>query len=388
MSLPVRTVQVLKLPRGKSPNWYLRWWEPKPNGEGWKERWKSTKTIVKKDAERQRRRLERELEGGRKAHDDPPWEEFVELFLDVYGVRRPKTTMSLYEHCLNAFGKLAKPKRLSAVTRILIEDFANDRIYLGAAPATVNRDLRHLRAALRWAKRRGLLGGAPDFHGLFLKEPRKRPTIIPEEDFAAILAALKEPRLKLKYRPAAWWRVFLYLSYYLGVRRGELLALSWSDVDFARLEVRVVAGTSKGRKERMVPIATDLAAILETWRAESGGAAAAAVLPWPYDTFRHIYHDWHAIQDAAGIPADAHYVPKNCRSTCASALIASNVPTVVVKDFLGHANVTTTENYYINTKPALRAAANARRIHADGEAEAKGPTAANLTRRSALKREM
>jgi len=38
------------------------------------------------------------------------------------------------------------------------------------------------------------------------------------------------------------------------------------------------------------------------------------------------------------------------------------VPTVVVKDFLGHATVATTENYYINTKPALRAAANARKV--------------------------
>ncbi len=87
---------------------------------------------------------------------------------------------------------------------------------------------------------------------------------------------------------------------------------------------------------------------------------------------RQIYEDWHAIQDAAGIPADAHYVPKDCRSTCASALIAGNVPTIVVKDFLGHANVTTTENYYINTKPALRAAANARRIHAESEVQERG----------------
>lgn len=67
-------------------------------------------------------------------------------------------------------------------------------------------------------------------------------------------------------------------------------------------------------------------------------------------------------QKATGIPDGQHYVPKNCRSTCASALIASNVPTVVVKDFLGHATVATTENYYINTKPAMRAAASARKV--------------------------
>ena len=104
------------------------------------------------------------------------------------------------------------------------------------------------------------------------------------------------------------------------------------------------------------------------------------MLPWPYDDYRTIYEDWHAIQVAAGIPAGEHYVPKNCRSTCASELIAANVPTVVVKDFLGHQSVATTENYYINTKPALRAAANARKVRLEnGEAKpgevAKGDSA-------------
>ena len=366
MAVNIRKVQVLRLPSGKSPFWYIRWWEPKSSGDGWKERWKSTRTTVKKDAERQRRELERELEAGRKTHDDPTWDQFVEHFIEVYGARRPTTTMDLYEHCLKGFGQVAQPKRLSAVNRVVIEDFANERLRLGAAPATVNRDLRHLRAALRWAKRRGLVGDAPDFHGMFIKEPRRTPTIIPEEDFAAFLRVLKAPVITLKHRPEAWWRIFLYLAYYLGLRRGELLGITWKDVDFKQLEVRVVAATSKGRRERMVPMSPDLAAHLEQWREDSSVGKNLAVLPWPHDTYRQLYDDWHAIQKAAGVPDDAHYLPKNCRSTCASALIASNVPTIVVKDFLGHATVTTTENYYINTKPALRAAANARALVVEG----------------------
>lgn len=107
----------------------------------------------------------------------------------------------------------------------------------------------------------------------------------------------------------------------------------------------------------------ELADILKEWREKCPAARLKdEVLDWPYDTYRQLYQDWHTIQEAAGIPEGEHYVPKNFRSTCASELIAANVPTVVVKDFLGHANVATTENYYINTKPALRAAANARKV--------------------------
>lgn len=108
--------------------------------------------------------------------------------------------------------------------------------------------------------------------------------------------------------------------------------------------------------------------MLNDWKAKSDeNSSSDPVLPWPYETYRQLYKDWHRIQVAAGILEDAHYVPKNCRSTCASELIANQVPTVVVKDFLGHATVATTENYYINTKPAMRAAARARKVQVEPE---------------------
>jgi len=207
------------------------------------------------------------------------------------------------------------------------------------------------------------LVSVPDFKEVFIREDRKQPVVMPEQDFVAIVKSLRNPDLKLVRRPAGWWRVFLYVAYYLGLRRGEILGLTWTKVSFEMLEVRGLAPTSKGRKERVVPMAPDLAGVLQQWRSEQGNPGANdAVLPWPYDNYRQLYDDWHMIMKAAGIPDGEHYVPKNCRSTCASALIAANVPTVVVKDFLGHQSVATTETYYINTKPALRAAANARQV--------------------------
>ena len=183
-----------------------------------------------------------------------------------------------------------------------------------------------------------------------------------------MIGALKNQDLVLTKRSAEWWRVFLYVAYYLGFRRGEILSLSWDDINFTTLDVRVQAATSKGRKERLVPMAREMAKVLEDWKARSDQTNSSdPVLPWPYDTYRQLYEDWHIIQKMAGIPENAHYVPKNCRSTCASELIANQVPTVVVKDFLGHATVATTENYYINTKPAMRAAAQARKVQTESE---------------------
>jgi hypothetical protein len=176
MGSRVRKVEVLRLPK-KSPYWYLRWWELTPDGNHWKERCRSTRTTIKKEAEQQRRELERELDAGRRAQAEMTWEDFVEDFLDKHGLRKPKSTLSLYRHCLSKFGEVAKPKQLAKVTHTMLEDFANRRLKQEAAVASVNRDLRHLRAALRWAKRRGYISEVPDVKGVFIREDRKQPVI-------------------------------------------------------------------------------------------------------------------------------------------------------------------------------------------------------------------
>jgi integrase len=84
-------------------------------------------------------------------------------------------------------------------------------------------------------------------------------------------------------------------------------------------------------------------------------------LPWEKNTYRPFYDDWQRIISAAGLPKGTKPVPKNFRSTCGSEMIDVGIPTVVVKDFLGHASVTTTEAFYIDTGPALRNASEKRR---------------------------
>ncbi len=360
MRVRVRKPQVRK--RGGSPFWYVRYWELKPNGK-WREVWRSSGSLRKADAEKLRREIERQLEAGRRPDADMPWDAFVTEFLTKHVVRKTAETKALYERCLRFFSAAARPRRLGDVTVAMLEDYGNARLTAGAAPATVNKELRHLRAALRWAMRREYVNRVPDFCGVFIRVEQKQPTTIPEGDFVAMIEALKAPDLPLRRRPAPWWRVFLYLAYYLGLRRGEILGLTWDRVRFDTLEVVVSALTSKGRRDRVLPIASELADMLRGWRdTQPTIPLSEEVLPWPHGSYRQLYDDWHVIQAAAGIPEGRHYVPKDCRSSCASELIASGVPTAVVKDFLGHASVTTTERYYINTQPALRAAAAARKV--------------------------
>lgn len=47
---------------------------------------------------------------------------------------------------------------------------------------------------------------------------QKQPITIPDEDFLAMLKALQDPELVLRKRGSGWWRAFLYIAYYLGLR--------------------------------------------------------------------------------------------------------------------------------------------------------------------------
>lgn len=371
---PQRKIQVIKRPDDRSPNWYLRYWEPDPAGGKLRERWKSMGTTVRKVAEQRRRELERQLE----ATENPPtrgvsWEEFTATYNRLQLSRKPLTTAHAYRSSLETFAAVAQPQELAAVNVASIEDFADQRLRQGLAPATVNRDLRHLKASMRWAARRGLIEEAPDFHGVFVREVRTPPTNVPEEHFLAMVRATETPATPLVRLPGEWWRTFLYVSYYLGLRCGESLALTWEDIRLENRELRVKASSSKGRKERVLPLSEGLLQVLTDWRTSSAPASPQQhVLAWPLDTMGPFYEEWRVLLAAAHLPDEAHYTPKDFRSTCASALIASNVPTVVVKDFLGHASVTTTAGYYINTEPALRAVADVRPVKfssADGESE-------------------
>ena len=74
-----------------------------------------------------------------------------------------------------------------------------------------------------------------------------------------------------------------------------------------------------------------------------------------------LHANWRRIVKAADLPDGVSYVPKNCRSSCGSQMVQNGVPTMVVRDFLGHSTVLTTERYYLSTsKDALRKAAESR----------------------------
>lgn len=168
----------------------------------------------------------------------------------------------------------------------------------------------------------------------------------------------------------------------LGMRRGELLALRWSDVDLderlvhvrqnvQRLpEVGLVYGSPKtGRSRRTIPLPGQSAKVLRAHRASQAAEMLAHGLRWTATDLvftstvgtviepRNLSRLFDQLIAAAGVRRIRFH---DLRHTCASLLLAQGVPPRVVMDVLGHSQIAITMDLYSHVMPsALREAADA-----------------------------
>ena len=147
----------------------------------------------------------------------------------------------------------------------------------------------------------------------------------------------------------------LVLLYDTAARVQEIIDLSVRDIRLEQPATVLLHG--KGRKTRVVPISAKTASILEKYLKEIGCIGGTGFLDFPVFT-----NSRNCKLTRAGVAhilarhvksmstKDSHFVPKSVsphslRHSKAVHLIRSGVPLIYIRDFLGHASVTTTEIY-------------------------------------------
>lgn len=168
----------------------------------------------------------------------------------------------------------------------------------------------------------------------------------------------------------------------VGLRRGELLGLRWSDVDWDAGTVRVrrvvqrvqgeglVIGPPKtARSRRVVPLPSSSLRQLREHRSLQLAERLVARSEWQDEDLvfasthgtviepRNLSRLFDALIKTAGVRRIRFH---DLRHTCASLLLAQGVPARVVMDVLGHSQIAVTMDLYSHVMPsALREAADA-----------------------------
>src|SRR5437879_4324788 len=190
-------------------------------------------------------------------------------------------------------------------------------------PSTVNRELAILRHMLRLAEEWGYITKVPKIR--LSKEPEGRLRFLGEDEIERLLAACENKRSKSVYLLP-----IVSIALNTGMRKGEILALTWDRVDFSR-GVLLLEHTKSGRR-REVPMNRAVYDALQPLY-----AGARATLPKPPTGERPAeptgvvfckrsgVRAWGSIRTAVEVAlreAKIHYFRcHDLRHTCASWLI-------------------------------------------------------------------
>jgi integrase len=240
-------------------------------------------------------------------------------------------------------------RKLGSINRRDVQALADRWLEEGMDPATVRNYLMPLRVIFRRAVSRGIVDVNPT-RGLELPAARGRRTRIADPTEAqALLAALDPPD-----------RALYAVAIYAGLRRGELRALQWEDIDLEAGTIHVHQAwdpkegpietkTHAGR--RTVPIPATLCSILLAHRLRQGTGGIGYLFTnragQPFDPSTVVDRVRKAWQTAGLNPIGLH----ECRHTYASLLIAAGVNPKAISTYLGHASITITLDRYGHLMP-------------------------------------
>ena len=219
----------------------------------------------------------------------------------------------------------------------IIDDFADQ----GFARKTVSSHLMIIRQIFAYAVRRGYCDANP-VRDITLPEGLSKKTVDPP--------TLEEIRI-VKNSPDAPFGLFFLMGMYTGLRKGELLALEWEDVDLEARTIRVNKSVyhennkpriKKPKTEASVGVVPILNALLPILQRKK---ARGLVFPAPGggymsgNEFRKAIDEYRA---ATGVQATSHQF----RHEYATMLFEADVPPAKMQALLRHAQLGTTMDVY------------------------------------------
>jgi integrase len=242
---------------------------------------------------------------------------------------------------------------------------------IAAKPITFNSKRAHLKVLLAFAVKRGycLTNALAEVKGAPIYTTPKK--IVADGTLTLALALLdgvEEPTLRWngKYRlkslePRWFWRAVIFILYYTGMRRRQLVGLTWQDVDFALQAIVLSIETSKSKREWTIPMVSPVACELRQLHEQTclalgqipEGRAQVFCLPlftptrdFPSGRLEADYvTGWFCDLYQRLPPGQSRIGTHRLRHTTATRLARAEGNLKVVQQILGHTSIKTTLGY-------------------------------------------
>ncbi len=332
---------------------------------------------------------------------------YLEWLRDVRGAK--PSTVRVYEYVLaepgtphkrgdgESLGDIMRhlgDKQAADVTTRDVERLLTSVSRRGASARTVNFHRQLVRTIYGYGMRPSTFGltSNPAQEADKRREPAQQPLdYYSVEEVEALARAMAEGKhrdpvsqARVTDEDELYWRghedrqdgEMVRVAAYTGLRRGELLALQWRDVDFAGSKLIVrravsggeVADSTKSGRAREVGLSAQAAGALDRV-SQRGDFTEREDHVFVSRVGRRLdgpafYRRFVRARDAAGLrPLHVHHL----RHTFGSLLVAAGIDLATVQAAMGHSSITTT-NRYLHARPAHEVADKFTAAFATGDA--------------------
>ena len=168
--------------------------------------------------------------------------------------------------------------KLSALSPLVLSEWIDGRAKV-VSGSTINRELNIVSACINWGRKRLMIQMENPVAGIIRPAQGKaRERRLEDGEEAQLLEALEvAPRAGGRFSGMqnAWVRPVVLFALETAMRRGELLSLTWKDVDLKK-RVAYLEITKNGTA-RAVPLSSRAVAVLESLKEEKDGVQALSV---------------------------------------------------------------------------------------------------------------
>lgn len=304
---------------------------------------KSTETSDKRLAEAILGKVKVQIVEGKyfdKPKEDPKtFLELMERYLREHASRR--THYRRYVNMVNNLKAFFGDPKLHQVTPKMIVAFKNKRYADGVMPATINRELAMLKKAFNLACREWeWTKDNPVCRVSMEREQNTRDHWLTEGDEQRLLGAA-----------TPWVKELVIFAINTGMRRGEILGLTWAGVDFARRTVTIFR--SKNGERRTIPMNQTVLDLLSQKYAKksSGNELVFASQTETLLDGSNLRRGFACALKAAKIE-NLHF--HDLRHTFTTRLVQAGVDLYKVQRLLGHKSPIMTQRYAHHFPESLR----------------------------------
>lgn len=308
--------------------------------------------------------------------------------IDPIEARKPKAVMPTYREYLDgdytawakssqkAYGQNLKrlatafkkllDKPLDKITGLDVERWRAGEVECGLSNQTINRDISSIKASFNRAVDWGILLVNPltKMKKARVDDCLKVRYLTDAEEYRLREAIeAREERRRAERDLANGWRAergyvllpslrdfvftdhvkpLILLSINTGCRRGELLDLTWENIDLDRRILTVTGATAKSRRTRHIPLNREATSMLLNWRAQCEETSGLVFVNEQGERFDRANSSWRRLLKDAQISAFRWH---DMRHHFASRLAMGGVHLNTIREMLGHSDYSMTLRY-------------------------------------------